>query len=785
MNWDDDEVIDKEEQKQNNPFAASKGKYSYDDSESSEEEKRVLKTPKEKLLALIKENFAKFKDHLESKNYIGILEAFNEVMKNSDKIKKEFGTGDKLPDVFIRMLYLVEDCLNLSKEEKSKLSQKNNTAFNSLKKESKLIKPYEEALKSYRDTKPTEDELFGKDEEEELSDLSKSLSDMSSVDYHDDNQDPAVRRLKWVKKPKEENEKTKEKDAEKIKNKVKKPVKVKQSDVEDRHEEKEIGQKKAITEADIEKELNEITNQRGHLQRPEESASRIDYLLTLTNNLTLKIKLLNLYILICFDTSLGQFSALPLEMWTKIHDSILTLFEYYHVLITTQADSNKDGISNVKNILQGTLVSILEKLELELYKSLQFTDQNSSEYISRIKDELKFLLLCSKIEAFYTELNDQVSISRIYVLILLHIYYKNEESIKKMIERFNLNIDRDEYLIKSCESPEKFITQLCNSIYTYCDEKSKIKAMLCNIYFLCVHDRYNTAKDLLKRSQVFEVIQIMRDDSLKILYNRTLAKLGLCAFRNGKFSDSLHYLNPLCQTGTSKLKEYLSQSYNKENEKSIFFDKEDKKRVIPYIMTINIDEVECSYYIASMISDLPNIVLFKLGRKHKPFNPLFKKLLDMYEKQIFNGPAETIKELILCSSSYMSKGDWKKCSEMIKTLKIYNHHKSREEIKKTINQHIKETSLKCYLILYSNEFSSFSLDNLVSKFSLDKLTIKRIISSMIINGEIEAKWNGENFLQINLADVNLKMINQLEENLKIISSQNLSLIEAVSIKSNK
>ena len=109
----------------------------------------------------------------------------------------------------------------------------------------------------------------------------------------------------------------------------------------------------------------------------------------------------------------------------------------------TPASSGKDEnilvqFKNITSILQASLVSILEKLELELYKALQYTDQNSSEYISRIRDELKFLLLCSKLEKFYEEQKDQVSISKIYLLIILHIYYKNQESIKKMIERFNL-----------------------------------------------------------------------------------------------------------------------------------------------------------------------------------------------------------------------------------------------------------------------------------------------------------------------------------------------------------
>ena len=784
MIWDEDEEgNEQEEQKVTNPFAASKGKYAYDDSESSEEEKRVLKTPKEKLLALVKENFSKIKEYKEQKNYTGLLKSYTDVIKNADKIKKEFG-AEKLPEMFLRFLYLVEESLNLSKEEKVKLNQKDNTAFNSLKKDMKLMKPFEEAVKTYRETKPSEEDIRLEEEEQELSDISedKSLSDLSSVDYKDDNQDPAVRRLKWVKKPKEEGEKDKDKDKEDAKAKQK--SKGKKTKTSEKLEDKEISeQKQAITEADIEKECLEITNQRGHIQRPIEVVSRLDYLLSLTDNLILKIKLLNLYILICFDTSPGQFSALSPEMWNKIHDSIITLIDYYNAL-STLSNKESESFNYITNMLKTSLVSILEKLELELYRSLQFTDQNTSEYVSRIKDELKFLLLCSKIESFYTVLNDQVSISKVYLLILLHIYYKNEESIKKMIERFQLNINKDDLLIKSCENPEKFINQLCNTIYAYCDEKSKIKAMLCNIYFLCVHDRYQTARSLMKRSHLFDLIQMLKDDGLKILYNRTLAKLGLCAFRAGDYADCQVYLHPLCQLGTTKLKEYLSQSYNKENEKSIFFDKEEKKRVIPFIMTINPEEVECTYYLSSMLLDLPNIVLMKLGKKHSPFHPVFKKMLDNYEKQVFNGPPETLKELILCSSSFVKKGDWKRCSDMINTLRTFNVHKTKEEIKNTLNLSIKQTSLRCYIILYASEFTSLSLDILASKFQLDSGNVTRIVSSMILDGEIEAKWN-DKVLCLTPSERNVKLINHLENNLRVITQQNLELLEAVSFKAVK
>lgn len=64
----------------------------------------------------------------------------------------------------------------------------------------------------------------------------------------------------------------------------------------------------------------------------------------------------------------------------------------------------------------------------------------------------------------------------------MHAYYKNEDLIKKIIDHNNLQ--NEEYLQKLKNEPEIFIDELCNQIYLYCDEKSKIKAMLYQIYFL-------------------------------------------------------------------------------------------------------------------------------------------------------------------------------------------------------------------------------------------------------------------------------------------------------------
>ena len=150
--WDDgpENEEDKGIVNKQNPFANQKQpKYKYDDSESSDDNKRVVKTPKEKLLELIKNSCNKIKDNISSKNFITANEIFDELVKSFDKIKQLF--SDNPPALLIKTLYLIEETSNVSKEERGKLSTKNNTSLIGLKKTfTKYIKNFEENLKTYK-----------------------------------------------------------------------------------------------------------------------------------------------------------------------------------------------------------------------------------------------------------------------------------------------------------------------------------------------------------------------------------------------------------------------------------------------------------------------------------------------------------------------------------------------------------------------------------------------------------------------------------------------------------
>ena len=127
----------------------------------------------------------------------------------------------------------------------------------------------------------------------------------------------------------------------------------------------------------------------------------------------------------------------------------------------------------------------------------------------------------------------------------------------------------------------------------------------------------------------------------------------------------------------------------------------------------------------------------------------------------------------------MTKGDWKKCFELISSLRCYNNYKDNKDIKNIILTKIKITALKCYLIFYSGDIKSISLKNLCRKFEIDDKNIRAIINTMILDKNLIGKWR-DDVLLIDSEDKNVKLIIRLEENLSNISNYNINLLEAIS-----
>ena len=796
MIWSDEEEEnekkseeeDKEVKKENEKEKEEDEKKS-DEDEESDSDTRKIRTPKEKIIELIKDKYNSIKTSIKSGALKKVLENFDELQKNNDKVNSNF-KKEEIPAYYYECFALIEDLLNMSKDDQKKLSKENNASFNSIKKvNQRILKKIGANLVEYKKNRKTEEEL-----EQDLNKIMKKSekkgeesSDDDDIDIiqlmkRDEDKEPAQRRLKWVKKEKVDEGKKGKKDPT-DEDKVKKKPKIhtnKQYEMDDDNLKNEKAEE-AMSQADIEKELDQISKQRGQNKFPIETIQRLDYLFTKTNNKLLQIRILTESNLYHFDMYSNQLSAFPLNVWEKVYNNIEKLIELHDDLKKENIEKNNKEIDNMSLILQNNLSTMMEKLEIELYKSLQFNVNNNNEFITSIVNEIKFLKLCKKVEIFYSNLKNINSIAKIYLLVIMHTYYKTEGTVKTLIKKNNIQFDNDDYIKKIILDDDKnYFKSLCNKAYQILDEENKVKVMLYQIYFLCIRNDYESATKLFNSSNVFELVSVFKSETLKILFNRTLAQLSLCAFKNLDLEEVLRYLTPLCTKGPTKLKEYLSQSYTKDSEKNTLFDKEDKKRAIPYIMKINTDDLDTIFYLSSMIYDVPKILLEKLfgsdtNNDYNYNSHVFERIFYNFQRQQFNGPSHVDKDKILATTTILMKGDWKRCIQEIKKLNLIKKYSNLQD---KLFELIKRTALKCHIIFYMTEYQSFELNQLSKRFEIDGNEVKNIINDMILRRQIKAKWN-DNYLLMKSNDrdaiVNMK---KLIDNIQTITKQNLELMQA-------
>ena len=795
MIWEDEneeEEIEKVEKKEE--------KSESDEEEGSEKKTSRILTQKEKIIDSLKSIYNSIRSNIKSQSFKTISEKFEEFNKNIDRVLNNFKEKE-IPAYFYESLAIVEDLTSMSKEDQKKLSGENNNYLNNIKKlELKVVKKIGSGYKEYKndrkkDEKELEEDLNKieeykkkKQEDEESKNIKKKVKkkkdefddelDIIELYYKDkaENKDPSQRRLKWVKRAKAKEEKPNEEKEDENKIKIKK---IKQNvNVEKAQE--------SITESDIKKELEQMSNQRGQNKYSLDNVERLEFLFSKTENKLIQLEILTESTLQCFDNYANQLIAFPSDLWNKIYKDIEKMMELHDLLNKEKNDTNKNDIDQMNLSLQNDLSVRMEKLENELYKSLQFNTNNNAEYSNCILNELKFLTLCKKIESFYKNYKNIFCIAKIYLLVIMHTYYKTTNQVKNLVKKFNLKLEEDDYVQKIIINNDKeFFRNLCNQVYQTLDEESKVKVMLYQIYFLCVRNDYESATKLFNSSNIYELISLFKTETLKVLFNRTLAQLGLCAFKNLDLEEVLKYLTPLCAKGPTKLKEYLSQSYNKDSEKNALFDRGDKMRTIPTIMRINANDLDTIFYLSSMINDVPKILYEKIfGKENEEMNSnshAFERLFYNFQRQQFNGPSNIDKDKILATTTLLMKGDWKKCVEVIKNLNIIKKYSTLQD---KLFELIKRTALKCFIMFYMSEYESFEFNNLCKRFEIKDYEVKNIINDMILTGKIKAKWNG-NFLLMKSNDrdsvLNMK---KLIENIQTITRQNLELMQTAMALTN-
>lgn len=759
---EEEEEIEEEEEEEKEEEEKGPSKWEIQSEESEDFEHRVVKSVLDKRKDEFNAQLSKIDKLVKSANWKEVPAEFIALNKALDKLMK-LPEMTEVPKTYIKCLSDIEEAVQAAEKDKKMSASHLKAVGNMRTRIRKVIPQYKEQIDLFRKDKNAyiemieeekrEDEERRREEEEARKGITTEKTKKkkkSKFLLDSDESDEETGRSKFLLP-----ETTQTEEFTKVEKKKKKGKGVGQR----RDRVKVVKEKKEIiwTEQLIDEKLQEIIQQRGVKKtNPQEQLDLLQQLLENTSVDEKIIQILMQMLSTSFDINPTKLPYMPIDMWKKAYEYAIRLMSLVESLKDTNVEESEDIYTaddqKDKKVIRvlGTFVGFAERLDDEFIKSLQYIDPHTQDYVNRLKDESYIMDLCEVIYSYYTKKKRVVLTTRVASRLFDHLYYRKQEDHVRMLERAHQLVkefrEETKITLPQSEIVTKDLTfildQLSKLIYKHGDDRAKTRAMLQHVYHHALHDRYYEARNMLLMSHLQDNI-IKADIPTQIIYNRAITQLGLSAFRCGLIEHSYNCLSELCST--QRMKELLAQGLTvRYQDKGMRHEKEqseERSRLVPYHMTINLDMVEAVHLICSMLLEVPLMFKKSFTTKKTILSKPLRKLLEFYERQVFSGPPENTRDHINAASRALMKGDWVTCFETIKKLNFWSLMIKADEVLEMTKTKIKIAALKTYLFGYSKYYESIKVQRLSEMFELDARTITSIISKMILKEELYASWD--------------------------------------------
>ena len=484
-----------------------------------------------------------------------------------------------------------------------------------------------------------------------------------------------------------------------------------------------------------------------------------------------------------FDLTSGTGSQMSQDQWKLAQQGIGQLLEILEanpdIVVIEGAeeweDDEKQPTINPGELFKipGSVVSFVERLDDELTRVLQHVDPHTAEYVERLQDEASLYVNIVRGMLYAERLKDdkrldasQDNINRIVMRRLEHIYFKPAAVVLKAEDdtwgaipsKLNSKITH--------RSQSNDINTLVQTLAGYLFQNSKgvllSRAMLCQIYYLALHDQYYKARDMMLMSHLQETISNF-DVNTQILYNRTLTQVGLCAFRAGLVYECQTALQDIC--GSQRQKELLAQGLQMQRYSQITPEQErlERQRQLPFHMHINLELLECVYLTCSMLLEIPTLAQSGSSPdlRKRVISKSYRRMLEYHERQIFTGPPENTRDHVMQASKALAAGEWKKAADFITSIKIWDLLPKSAEIKKMLEGQVQEEGLRTYLFTYAPFYDTLSVETLAGMFDLPESKVTALVSKMIHHEELAAALDQVNSAIIFRKGVELSRLQSL------------------------
>lgn len=493
-----------------------------------------------------------------------------------------------------------------------------------------------------------------------------------------------------------------------------------------------------LTSETILKRLQEIISSRGKKNvDKQENIATLRKMITLSKS---RRHTIHVYIALAahgLESSSGSLGYMPVEHWSALLSDLSQLIglmqeeeeeEKHEHLIDLKPDEEELGLATMTGI-RGTIISYTQRADDEFTRALQSIDPHSGEYLEFLKDEPRMYGLLARCRLALVKGADQSEIaSQLTVRQLEHIYHRKHEIVVKYFDGNATVLDH------------------CRFLYAHGGEKVQVRALLYHVYWLSIHDQYTMARDLMLASRVQEALSSL-DISTQILYNRALVQVGFAAFRSGHLKETYFALQELCSTGRPK--ELLAQGLvgQKYTEKGDM-DRAERQRLVPFHMQINIEKIDCIFLTVSMLLEIPQQAVssrrYFQGERRLYQSRHLRRILDAHDRNLFNGPPENTRELIVAASKALANGDWRECEKCIMSISLWDTLTNPTALRALLRHKIRESALYAFIYSVGNCYSTLSMEVLARDFDLPLSLVVRIVTKLITDHGVPAQLSPAN-----------------------------------------
>lgn len=532
-----------------------------------------------------------------------------------------------------------------------------------------------------------------------------------------------------------------------------------------------------ITYEMVQKKLQEISLARGKttsLDR-QDQVEMLAHLAAVARGPVQKVDVLINMITVIFDMNQPTVTPMSTPNWNRCG---ATLFEVMELLAENPqiklvdsppeeertAEPVDDGASAP---VWGNLAAILERLDDEWSGSLKSLDPHAHEYMERLKDEVVLLALAQSAEELLDSTSQLDRSAGIALRRIDHLYNKTSavySSVRNLAEVRKLSdhqaaappqsstsqslpVDGEEEngdaaavtvlprLPADFQLPEHaddLIQDLASKVYAHGNDNQKGQALLCTVYWRCIHDDFYRARDALLASRIQEQTAQL-ENRMQVLYNRAVAQLGLCAFRAGLITEAHQCLVDLY--GTGRAKELLAQGIHQHRfaaEKSAEQEAAERRRQVPFHLHINLELLESVYLTSALLLEVPSIAALGVTESRKrPISKPLRRLIDNYERQTFVGPPENVRDHAMAAARALGVGDWRAAHAYIASLSCWGLLPQKEQVLSMLRSKFQQEGLRTYLLAHAKHYSSLSVKGLCDDFELPEPKVHALVSKLI------------------------------------------------------